>query len=113
MNYYKLPEGFMRSAVVNMITGRKVDWVTLSKATKGFTDIKLSIQMNGLDVDPEPFIASIGMRIEDAVRDRLNELVRGIGLEELAAAASNVDHALKLELYKRARALDIDLHGED
>lgn len=113
MNYYELPEGFMRSAMVNMVTGRIVEWETLSKATKGFTDIQLTIQMNGIDIDAEPFLTSLGRRIEHAAKDKLNELVRNVGLTALAEAVNDIDQALKQELYARVNALGIELPEED
>lgn len=113
MNYYELPEGFIRSAMVNMVTGRTVEWETLSKATKGFTDIQLTIQMNGIDVDAEPFLTSLGNRIEYAVKDKLVERVRNVGLTALAETVNDIDRALKQELYKRINALGIELYEED
>jgi len=109
VNYYELPEGFMKSAVINMVSGRTVNWETLSAATSGFTDIDIEITMNGIELDPVPFLHSIRACIEHTVKDRLNELVRDAGLTDLADAVTAVEQVVKQELYARMAKLGVDM----
>lgn len=112
-------EGFLRWMLVNLVTRRCDDedysrsrtlLEQLSDASNGFTNVTLTIQANGIDLNVEHFVSSIRRNMEWwARRTAVEELEGRTDVTELFDAVSSLRVRVRRSMEIIARDLGIEL----
>lgn len=86
----------------------------LAEATQGWTDVNVTVQVNGIDVDPEDFFDSVERNLSLLTADKARELVDGDErLRELGNSMSSLLRALRFEGRLALGRLGIEWDEED
>lgn len=86
----------------------------LAEATQAWTDVNVTVQINGIDVDPEDFFDSVERNLSSITADKARELVDGDErLQELGNAMSSLLRALRFEGRLALDRLGIEWDEED
>ena len=86
----------------------------LAEATQAWTDVNVTVQINGIDVDPEDFFDSVERNLSLLTADKARELVDGDErLRELSNSMSSLLRALRFEGRLALGRLGIDWDEED
>jgi hypothetical protein len=119
-NWHKEPEGFLRWMVVNLLThpqdhtaGKELTG-RVAEASKDFTELTLTIQLNGVEVPTEYFINSVKSNMdyfaENAAKEMLNKLPR---FQKLRRQLEAIESAAVEEITNVAREEGFDWDPED
>lgn len=113
-DWHKEPENFLNWMLVNLVTGIREDtdlFKKISEESKGFTNVTLTMQINGYDVPVDSFIKGIENNMEYKAQKAAEEMVKGIPqllkLRELLDMFEGAVGDKVLELVKNADMLDI------
>lgn len=89
-------------------------WDELSAATDKFTDVNVTVQINGIEIDPTDFFEGVESNMHWRSERRAVELIRD---DERLRALSNTAYEVEQELRKaaldRLRELGIELQEDD
>jgi hypothetical protein len=103
------PESFLKWLLPTLIAGRE-NFDDLSEATNKFTDVILTMQVNGIEVPTEHFIKSLMMNYEketrDAAREMLDNVVQITDIEDLI---NDLHAALKDTIRERCTSAGVEL----
>jgi hypothetical protein len=107
-------DAFLRWTLVHLVTpreGSSSDLVDLlSEPTKNFTEVTLTVQVNGVSVDPHEFIRGIHVNFDRAVkRFAEDELLKLSELTNVRTVVQVLEEAVKTRIEKVASALGFDL----
>lgn len=71
--------GFLNWLVLALISKPEYDkgrLDELSEATKNFTDVRITVQINGIEVDPRGFVEGVERHMNYAVAQEVDELLK-------------------------------------
>jgi hypothetical protein len=107
-------ESFLRWTLVHLVTpreGSSSDLVdSLSEVTKNFTEVTLTVQVNGVSVDPHEFIRGIHANFDRAVtRVAEDELLKLGELTNVRTVVQVLEDAVRTRIEQVASALGFDL----
>lgn len=83
-DWHGIREGFLKHLVVCSISGDGWDadeFEQLSQATNHFTDIHLTMQLGGVDVDPMRFLQTLERQYDRQIELAAKKLVEDVGLD--------------------------------
>lgn len=119
-------QGFLRWMLVNLLVGdptgdaddsRRLNRDLASRvedATRGFTDVRLTIQVSGVDVDVRHFLWSLQANlVREARREATRQLAAAADAEELFTIASTIQTALRRRAERVAANLGLELRTEE
>lgn len=97
-SWRELPEGnFLRWMVVHLISGDRIngnnDFETLSKITKDFTEVNLTIQINGVEVPVDSFVEAIELNMNHIAKREAAEIVEN-NLDGMRDKMYDIENAL-------------------
>lgn len=110
------PEGFLKWLLPTLISSRHHDGLIdqLSAATEKFTDVRLTVQINGVDVDPAAFLTGVEMNMVHYAKAEARRLVDEIGeLALLRELLEDVERSAVRQLEQRLAAAGIELPDRD
>lgn len=115
-------ETFLRWAIVNLtVDQRDVDagrpntelLDELKEATNGFADVTLTVQINGIEVDPEHFMRGVKFNLQqvarETVRHQLNTLT---AFTDLRNTLTTLETAANRRVRQVADALNVRLDDD-
>lgn len=85
----------------------------LSEATDHFTNIKITVQMNGIEMDPKYLFERLEGDFDRQVAVAVAEKIEEADLTPLYDVLTDVTDAVKVEVRKRFEAVGITLPEED
>jgi len=106
------PEGFLKWLLPVLVANRRGEdqFDELSKITDKFTDVRLTIQVNGLEVDAENFLNGVEHNMEYYAKVEARRLLDEVGrfddLEDLLASAKRT---VMQDVEQRLSAAGIEL----
>lgn len=102
-------ESFLKWLLPTLIAGRE-NFDDLSEATNKFTDVVLTMQVNGIEVPTEHFIRSLMMNYEKETKDAayvlLNEVVN---VENIETLITDLQASLKNHIMERCTSAGVEL----
>jgi hypothetical protein len=118
-DWHKEPEGFLRWMIVNLLT-HPLNHATgeeltgrVAEASKDFTELTLTIQLNGVEVPTEYFVNSVKNNMdyfaERAAREMLNSIPK---LAALRNRLEDFESQVNDRVTELARQLNIDQDEE-
>jgi hypothetical protein len=117
-NFEKLEDfdydAFLRWTLVHLVTPREGSSSdlsdSLSEVTKNFTEVTLTVQVNGVDVDPHEFIRGIHLNFDNAARRVAEDELLKLGqLTNLRSTVQVLEDAIGTRMEQVANALGLDL----
>lgn len=121
-NYYDDTHGFLsRSLLVMLSEARLADredgesfYEELRIRSDDFSKVKLSIQVNDLDVDANRFMARLEKAMDFEVQHRVGEKLKAVEeINEIEDELTNVRDILKQRVNQLADKYGIELYRED
>lgn len=113
-NWHSEPEGWRKNLLINVVPQDKETFEQLSAATEKFTNVTVTMHVNGIEVDVDKFLDRIQSQFDWSVEARAKELVREVvRFDELQQTISDVEHAVKRDCYDKLRKLGVEIHEDD
>jgi hypothetical protein len=121
-DYYADSKSFLGWALLTMLgeareAGRDVEedfFEELKRRSNTFSEVEMSIKLNGLEVDTAKFMQRIDTLIDNMVERRTAEKLEGIReITEIEDELANVRDILKQRVNQLATKYDIELYRED
>lgn len=118
-DWHAKPEGsFLKWAVITFVSGedRSTDFFDrVSEATNKFSDVELRIQLSGVEIDSEKFMARLDEAMEWAVKRNAKRMLREQvpGLSELFDTLHELESAVKAVVVEKAAAAGLELTHDD
>lgn len=116
-------EAFLKWAIVMLTvdqrdvdTGRQSTELVdeLKEATNGFTEVTLTVQINGVEVDPEHFMRGVKYNLQQiaqkTARDKLNTLT---AFTDLRNTLTTLEATANRRVRQVASALNVELRDEE
>src|SRR5262245_11410950 len=97
-NWHDQPENFLKWMLTSCIASMKVDFDALKAATNDFTDVVITMQVNGIEVPAKGFIdgiqSNMDWEVNQAAKRLVNDSVDGLidGLHDIFA---QTQHSLR------------------
>lgn len=117
-DWQKRDEDFVKWMFVHLIADKRQEdprFETLSSATKGFTDVQITMQVNGIEVNAQNFIESVEnayrQHAERTAKDLVRDMPRMQELEDVLAEAQRQAKSAIEEAFARA-GIDLDLDDD-
>jgi uncharacterized membrane protein YgaE (UPF0421/DUF939 family) len=121
-DYYANSKSFICWALINMLgeareAGRDAEedfFEELKRRSNTFSEVEMSIKLNGLEVDASKFMQRIDTLIDTMVERKTQEKLEAIQeISEIEDELANVRHILKQRVNQLADKYDIGLYRED
>lgn len=113
-SWHDLPEGFLKWMIVNLMPKwNKIDnelWEQIKVATEKHTNIVLTIQINGIEVDAMKFVDSVKYNMDRAVVREAQRIVEEETVfNEITSALYDLEKTVKGHLRYELRKAGIEL----
>jgi len=121
-DYYADSKSFLGWALINMLSeareaGRDAEedfFEELKRRSNTFSEVEMSIKLNGLEVDASKFMQRIDTLINTMVERRTAEKLEGIReITEVEDELAELRDVLKQRVNQLATKYDIELYRED
>jgi hypothetical protein len=121
-DYYADSKSFLGWALINMLgeareAGRDTEedfFEELKRRSNTFSEVEMSIKLNGLEVDASKFMQRIDTLIDTMVERRTAEKLEGIReITEVEDELAELRDVLKQRVNQLAAKYDIELYRED
>lgn len=92
---------------------RQQDMERLSEVTSRFTDCRLTMQLNGVELNARAFLDGIARNLEHAAARQAQELAEVAGFAEIEDAVTEARDAVRALMTGRLRALGVPVGEEE
>lgn len=119
-DWHNEPEGFFKWLLPHILVSKNHDLIDeLSDKTDKFTDVQLTIQVNGVELDAQHFMdaflawteSGIKNFAKEMVQEPLSELVPD--LQQLQETVQNAERAIRNEIQKKLKAAGIEINLDE
>lgn len=117
-DYYANSQSFICWALITMLgeareAGRDAEedfYNTLKERSNNFSEVEMSIKLNGIEVDATKFMQRIDTLIDTMVERKVAEKLSGIKeIEQIQEELDGLGDVLRLRVYQLAEKYDIKL----
>lgn len=103
-------DGFINWLIPTLLVGNDAEMEELREKTNHWSNVELTIAVNGVTLDPTHFLQSLEMNIDRTAQAAAARFVKeSLGLENLVESLTDFGRAVQREIVTRARALGVDL----
>ncbi len=92
---------------------RQQDMDELSDLTGRFTNCRLTMQLNGVDLNARAFLDGIARNIEHAITREAERLIADADLDAVQEAVEDARVAIRETLIRRLAAAGVEIRSED
>jgi phage-related minor tail protein len=121
-NYYDDTNGFLSRSIIVILSEARIArraagenfYEELRQRSADFSKLKLSIQVNDLDIDANTFMARLEKAMDTEVKHRVSEKLQAINeIAEVEDELAELRDVLKQRVNQLADKYDIELYRED
>ena len=113
-NWQAEPEGFLKWFLPTVVSAQnQAKFEELSEATDRFHDVRVTIQINGIEVDARKFFEGCERTLEASARAEARDMLNELGdFEEVYDVLRDLRVHLRAEILNRLSRAGIELPGE-